>query len=90
MTCWHALAEAVDRVIPKRSGSRRKGEKRVAVLGTKELFEMFACNDVNDTLLQKHAAIRVQPFVRGGWQKAYLRSPRQWRHRSRPDSKRGR
>ena len=49
----------------RRRGGRRKGEKRVRIYGTAELFEMFQCNDV-DTLLAKLNNLGVNPHVSNG------------------------
>jgi len=46
-------------------GSRRKGEKRVAVLGNRELFKFFECNDV-DVLIQKLKALGIRRYI-SGW-----------------------
>ena len=50
---------------PRRTrGGRRKGERRVVVLGNQDLFELLGCNDI-DVLLVKLSAIGVQPHVCG-------------------------
>jgi hypothetical protein len=58
----------VTEVIPlggrRNRGGRRKGEKRVAVLGNRQLFELFECNDL-DTLLVKLSAFDIRAHVNG-------------------------
>ena len=46
-------------------GGHRKGEKRVAVLGNKELFKLFECDDV-DVLLHKLKALEIKRYL-SGW-----------------------
>jgi hypothetical protein len=56
----------MERIPPKRRrGGRRKGEKRVAVLGTANLFELFQCSDV-DVLLLNLQELGVYSYV-SGW-----------------------
>ncbi len=45
-------------------GGRRKGERRVAVRGTDDLFKLFNCRDV-DTLLATLDQLRVHAHVSG-------------------------
>lgn len=55
----------MDRIVPKRRrGGRRKGEQRVAVLGTEDLYQLLGCSDV-DSLLAKLKELGVGPYVSG-------------------------
>ena len=52
-------------VLPKRGrGGLHKGEKRVAVLGTQDLFKLFECGDV-DVLLAKLREVGIDRYVTG-------------------------
>jgi hypothetical protein len=56
----------MERILPRRGrGGRRKGERRVAVLGNQDRFELLGCNDI-DVLLRMLKELGVHPYV-SGW-----------------------
>src|SRR4029450_2977364 len=54
----------MDRLIPRRRGMRRKGERSVAVLGTEDLFKLLDCYDI-DALLARLDELGVHRYVSG-------------------------